>query len=177
MKKLICVMLICTALISCFSIATSAYRIDSHTVKNSQGESLYNIYLWNDQRNDYTLYADLTKYAAADYTFGLVVASISGYHNGEWVDDDWQYQEWDFEQNHLLYAFSTAHFTSGSFCSDDMYTAMIPVEAKGIALVGYNATALDHEYMVRQPSFDENDYNTYFDLADQYTLISEWNFG
>ena len=123
------------------------------------------------------MYADLTKYAAADYTFGLVVASIAGYYNGEWVDDDWQYQEWDFEQNHRLYAFSTAHFTSGSFCSDDKYTAMIPVEAKGIALVGYNATALDYEYMVRQPSFDENDYNTYFDLADQYTLISEWNFG
>lgn len=180
--KLLSAMLILMMIISSFCINSGAYGIGGYTQKNGNGESLYNIFLWNmnnQSNNNYTLYADLTQYSAASYTFGACFASIYGYSitRGRWEYYDYTDQYDEYKNQHNLWYFAATSFkNNGTFCSDECsVTNFIPNKAMGTAILGLKSSA--GLYMFRNYAGENNPENIRFVPVAEHTYTKEWNFG
>ena len=174
--------LICTLVLALlgafFSMNASALSLGlAKTYTDANGTKLFDIYLWNyyESGPTYILYADLTLYDAADYTFAACYASIQGRNESlgrsESYDGDSQWADYVNEQD--LWDFAAAYISSGDHCCDEvvMPNNFTPHYAEGTAVVGYSGYG---SYRYKFYGADANPGNIKFSVARDETHKVLW---
>lgn len=176
-KRILLCTLVLTMLIACFSVNTSALSLGAaQPYTDATGAKLFDIYLWNhlEPGPTYMLYAELTVYEAADYTFGACYASIYGYNattrQYEHHDADDQNDEYLNEKD--VWDFAAAYFQNDDFCMDEVSVSnFTPVRGSGTAIVGYYGYG---EYRYKFYGADDNPGNIKFTPARKETASRIW---
>lgn len=177
-KRILLCTLVLTMLIACFSVNTSALSLGAaKAYTDANGAKLFDIYLWNycEPGPTYILYADLTLYEAADYTFAACYASIRGRNpnTGATESYDGDVQKADYQNDKDLWDFAAAYISSGNHCCDDveMPTNFSPYYAEGTAVVGYSGYG---SYRYKFYGADANPGNIKFTPARTETHLARW---
>lgn len=152
-KRIILCSLAMIMLVSFYCVNTCAYGLGSYIEETSNGNDLFNLYVWNDnnQAINYTLHAELTKYSGADYTFGACYASIVGknrttYRIEEYDGDD---QEAYYAATNVLDEQFAAYFQNGSYCTDSVTASksnFLALYGEGTAIVGYLDSNSEYQF-------------------------------
>ncbi|MEE1356628.1 MAG: hypothetical protein UHG68_03590 [Clostridia bacterium] len=183
--KIIAMLLSIVMLCSVMMMPASALWVGSYTYNNADGEKVYNIFLWNQNNktnNNYTLYSELTQYAASNYNFGAVFSSMYGYNissnTWEWVNYDDMLSELD--RGYMWYGCSTRSLDK-AFASNELeVTSFIPEKASATVVLGtYSDTQTSYYnklYYYKASSSSELE-RTYFHIDHQKTYTTDWNMG
>ena len=176
--------LLCTLVLAmlgvCFSMNTSALSLGpAKPYTDANGAKLFDIYLWNyyEPGPTYILYADLTLYEAADYTFAACYASIQGRNPNsgeiESYDGDAQWDDYFYAKD--LWDFAAVRITNGNSCTDNvtMPANFIPYKAEGTAIVGYSGYG-DYRYKFSGYAGDNNPVNIKFTPVRDETHSILW---
>ena len=181
-KKIIALVLSTILLVMSFCIHASAYGIGSQIVYDSDGNKLYDLYMWNvcDQsNNEYSLYGEYTQYAASDYTAAVLVVWVYGYDLGSqsWVDSaPLDYVEYCYQSFHEFWYTSTALSKDGRFVYRQTdVTNMIPSTANTRVYLGYYSSTSSSTYSIVY--HDAPSSRLYLNIVQNYTFEKPWNFG
>ena len=146
-KRIILCMLAMVMLASFYCVGSHAYGLGSYTEQDANGNNLFNIYVWNDnnQVTQYTAHAELTKYSASNYNFGICYASIHGKLRvtGRMESRDSDDIERFYEDTGTYHETDVGYFKNGTYCADSATTSnsdFIALHGQGIIYLGYVGT-------------------------------------
>ena len=179
-KRILLCMLVFAIFGACFSINASALSLGvAKAYYDENNTKLFDINLWNyyEAGHNYILYADLTLYGAADYTFAACYASIQGRSpsSGEIESYDGDAQWYDYVNEKDLWDFAAVRITNGSSCEDDvtMPANFTPYRAEGTAIVGYSGYG-EYRYKFSGYAADSNPVNIKFTPVRDETYRVLW---
>lgn len=152
-KRIVLCTLAMIMLVSLYCVNTYAYGLGSYTENDSNGNDLFNLYLWNDnnQTINYTLHAELTLYGATNYNVGVCYASIQGKlrTTGRIESRDADNINEYYEYTHTFHETDVGYLHNGDYCADSATTSnsdFIALYGQGFVVLGCEDTDDEHDY-------------------------------
>lgn len=182
-KRIMLCMLAMVMLASFYCVGSNAYGLGSYTEQDSNGNNLFNVYVWNDnyQTINYTAHAELTKYSASNYNFGICYASIQGKHRvtGRIESRDSDDIEEYYQSTGTYHETDVGYFKNGTYCADSAISSnsdFIAQYGQGIIYLGYVDTnnVYDGALVLEEEERPGAKKRIYFDIMYRKTKSFSW---